>query len=269
MGFRKKIKKKVCDYLLTKDVFTSRKISDSKVNDIIKLVQPKELTIGNIRIGGNNDGGYLVPDDLDGIKYCFSPGVGNVSKFEKELSERKIKSFLTDFSVDQKFDDNPLIDFEKKFLGPITHKNYINLKDWISSKINYDNESDFMLQMDIEGDEYDVLQSIDIATLRKFRIILIEFHNVHYLFEDFYHHKIAKIFKILSDNFFCSHIHPNNDVDFIVKSKNIIIPPVLEFSFLRKDRAKETKKKDSFPVSLDQPNNPDKRDLSLPDCWFK
>ena len=34
MGFRKKIKKKVCDYLLTKGVFTSKKVSDSKVNEI-------------------------------------------------------------------------------------------------------------------------------------------------------------------------------------------------------------------------------------------
>jgi hypothetical protein len=269
MGFRKKIKKKVCDYLLTKGVFTSKKVSDSKVNEILKLVQPKELTIKNIRIGGNNDGGYLVPDDLDGIKYCFSPGVGNISKFENELSKRKIKSFLADFSVNNRFDENPLIDFEKKFLGPITYQNHISMKDWMSSKIDYDNEHDLILQIDIEGDEYDVLQSIDITTLNKFRIILIEFHNLQYLFDDYYHHKISKIFKILSDNYFCSHIHPNNDVDFIIKTQDIIIPPVMEFSFLRKDRAKEIRNKNNFPSDLDQPNNPNKRDLILPNCWFE
>ena len=30
-------------------------------------------------IGGAGDGGYLVPDDLDGIEYCFSPGVNLIS----------------------------------------------------------------------------------------------------------------------------------------------------------------------------------------------
>lgn len=40
------------------------------------------------RIGSSNDGGYLVPDDLDGIKSCFSPGVANNSDFEFDLSKQ-------------------------------------------------------------------------------------------------------------------------------------------------------------------------------------
>ena len=162
-----------------------------------------------------------------------------------------------------------MIDFEKKFLGPITHKNYVNLKDWISSKIDYKNENNLILQMDIEGDEYDVLQSVDIETLKKFRIILIEFHNLHYLFEEFYYPKFLKIFEILSEFFYCTHIHPNNDVDFILKSKKIVIPPVMEFSFLRKDRAKILNSNLQFPSELDKPNNPKKKDIHLPFCWFK
>ena len=43
--------------------------------------------------------------------------------------------------------------------------------------------------------------------------------------------------------FNCTHIHPNNSVDFVLKDKEIIIPPVLEFSFLRKDRGKILNKK--------------------------
>ncbi len=268
MGLRKKIKKKICEYLLTKNVFTSKKVPDIKINQILELIKPKLLTVENLRLGGNNDGGYLVPNDFNGVKYCFSPGVGGYSKFEEDLSKKKIKSFLADYSVENKFHNNPYIDFEKKFLGPITYKNYISMKDWISSKIDYENENDLILQMDIEGDEYDVLQSIDLQTLKKFRIILIEFHNLHYLFDEFYFNKISKIFEILSDHYLCSHIHPNNDVDFIVKSKKIVIPPVLEFSFLRKDRANEIKKLENFPNILDQPNNPNKRDIILPNCWF-
>jgi len=162
-----------------------------------------------------------------------------------------------------------MIDFEKKFLGPITYKNYISLKDWISSKIDYENNNDLILQMDIEGDEYDVLQSIDLKTLKKFRIILVEFHNLHYIFDEFYYDKILKIFNILSEYFYCSHIHPNNDVDFISVSKKIIIPPVMEFSFIRKDRVKILDDKLKFPNELDEPNNPKKREITLPNCWFK
>jgi hypothetical protein len=199
MGLRKKIKKKICEYLLTKNVFTSKKTTNSKIKELLKLIHPKKLSINNIRIGGGNDGGYIVPNDLEDIKYCFSPGVGNISKFEDDLAKKNIKSFLADYSVNPNFIGNPLIDFEKKFLGPITNENYICLKDWINSKINYEMENNLILQIDIEGDEYEVLHSVDIKTLKKFRIILIEFHNMHYLFEELFFLKISKIFKLLSN----------------------------------------------------------------------
>ena len=34
-----------------------------------------------IRLGGDGDGGYVVPDDLDGLAACFSPGVSDVADF--------------------------------------------------------------------------------------------------------------------------------------------------------------------------------------------
>ena len=40
-------------------------------------------------------------------------------------------------------------------------------------------------------------------------------------------------------------------------------------SKLRKDRAKEVGDINNFPNILDQPNNPKKRDIILPDCFFK
>jgi len=269
MGIRKKIKKKLCDYLLKKNIFTSKKTPNIKIKELISLVHPRILSVENIRIGGENDGGYIVPNDLNGIKYCFSPGVGNISKFENDLANKNIKSFLADYSVSPDFQNNSLLDFEKKYLGPITNENYLSLKDWMKSKIDYEQTTDLILQVDIEGDEYDVLASIDLNTLRKFRIILIEFHNLHYLFDEFFFRKIFKVFKLISENYYCSHIHPNNDVDFISKNEDLVIPPVLEFSFLRKDRAKIISNNLEFPNKLDNPNNPNKRDIILPKCWHE
>tara|TARA_B100000579_G_scaffold427862_1_gene437114 strand:- start:2587 stop:3393 length:807 start_codon:yes stop_codon:yes gene_type:complete len=268
MGIRKIIKKKLCNYLLNKNIFTSKKTPNIKIKELISLVYPKKLSVENIRIGGKNDGGYIIPNDFNQIKYCFSPGVGNLSNFENDLAKKNIKSFLADYSVNPNF-NNSHIDFEKKYLGPITDENYISLKDWMISKIDYEQTTDLILQVDIEGDEYDVLSSVDLNTLRKFRIILIEFHNLHYMFDEFFFQKIFKVFKLLSKNYYCSHIHPNNDVDFISKHKEIIIPPVLEFSFLRKDRAKILSNKLEFPNKLDNPNNPNKRDIVLPKCWHE
>ena len=95
MGIRKKLKKKISEYLFKNGVFTSKKTDINKITSFLNMVHPKSLDIENIRIGGENDGGYIIPNDLKDVKYCFSPGVGSISKFEKELIQKKNKMFLS------------------------------------------------------------------------------------------------------------------------------------------------------------------------------
>ena len=70
------------------------------VLDLVKKLRPMDCGIELVRLGGAGDGGYLVPNDLDGIAYCFSPGVDKISNFENDLANRGINSFLADYSVD-------------------------------------------------------------------------------------------------------------------------------------------------------------------------
>ncbi|MCU0317661.1 MAG: hypothetical protein MUC92_13840 [Fimbriimonadaceae bacterium] len=52
--------------------------------DILSLIAKLRPIRGQhelIRLGPDEDGGYLVPDDLEGIVACFSPGVNTVSRF--------------------------------------------------------------------------------------------------------------------------------------------------------------------------------------------
>mgnify|MGYP001169604746 FL=1 len=268
MGIRKKIIKKVCNYLLSKGTFTSQRTDLSEIRKLLKTISPKKLAKDNIRIGGNNDGGYVVPNDLEGIDYCFSPGVGNLINFENDLIKKGIKCFLADQDINRIY-DSQFIDFEKKFVGPTTDENHITLKDWISSKIDYEKNNELILQLDVEGDEYNILNSLDIYTLKKFRIILIEFHQLHYIFDSFTFRNIKKVFDKLNKYFYCTHIHPNNNPEFIVREGNIIIPPVMEFSYLRKDRSNIIEQKLNFPSVMDQPNNPSREDIDLPKCWYK
>ena len=55
--------------------FSSR---DDIINFIklFKIKVPKNLKL--TRIGSNNDGGYLVPNILEEIKYCYSAGIGKI-----------------------------------------------------------------------------------------------------------------------------------------------------------------------------------------------
>ena len=53
---------------------------------LLQALRPLDPGIELIRIGPDSDGGYLVPDDLDGIRHAFSPGVSTESGFEAELA---------------------------------------------------------------------------------------------------------------------------------------------------------------------------------------
>ena len=50
----------------------------AEIVEVFQLLKPKASKTPLIRIGGDGDGSYLVPDDLEGITACFSPGVNRI-----------------------------------------------------------------------------------------------------------------------------------------------------------------------------------------------
>lgn len=79
--------------------------------NFFELLIPQSNPFKLIRIGGNRDGGYLIPDDLEGIDACFSPGVSNYKFFEDQMAnEYGIKSHMCDFSCDEENFVTPLVE---------------------------------------------------------------------------------------------------------------------------------------------------------------
>ena len=78
--------------------------------NIYNFLIPKPCPFELIRIGGKNDGAYLVPNDLKDIDACFSPGVNNFKNFEDELTKLYgIKCHMCDFTSDIISFKTPLI----------------------------------------------------------------------------------------------------------------------------------------------------------------
>lgn len=229
---------------------------------------PKSVGKDLIRIGGKGDGGYLIPDDLDGISACFSPGVDVTSTFEEELSTKyDIKSYMVDFSVDKPPVENKLFQFEKKFLGNKNDDKFIRLEDWVKNNLDESDNSDLLLQMDIEGAEYEVIIDTPQGVFTKFRIMAIEFHLLDMIFNKHAFMMMEAVFDKLSNDFTVAHIHPNNSRPILNKG-SIDIPELLEFTFLRNDRVKLDEKKLIFPHHLDEKCVSKRPPRDLPKCWW-
>lgn len=245
-----------------------RVIRRTKVADILDLMQklrPQDCGIDLIRIGGSGDGGYLIPDDLEGIEYCFSPGVSAVSDFENHLADLHIRSYLADYSVTSPPIDRPEFTFDKKFLGSSNRKNYFTLASWKATYLN-GYTGDLILQMDIEGSEYEVILNLPDSLLDQFRIMVIEFHDLDRLFDPFAFRLISSCFERLRGSFHVAHIHPNSQ-DGSLRCGDIEVPRSMEFTFLNKKRASRTKPQVAFPHKLDADNLPG-TSLVLPKCWY-
>lgn len=231
----------------------------------MQLVRPSGATKELVRIGGSGDGGYLVPDDLDGIAACFSPGVATTAKFELEFARRGIKCFLADASMEKPPVSSDMFDFERKFLGSTDAGVYMTLESWVQRKAPA--AGDLLLQIDIEGAEYDVFLTSPREVLQRFRIIVVEFHKLDGLLHDVGYKLIRLTFEKLLRDFAIVHIHPNN-ARRVVPYGPYKIPPLLEVTFLRRDRGVTECSPGRFPHVLDQQNVPDLPDIALPACWY-
>jgi hypothetical protein len=211
----------------------------AEIVEVFELLKPKASKTPLIRIGGDRDGSYLVPDDLAGVAACFSPGVNRIKYFEDFLTDRYgIQSHMCDFTCDVDELRTPLKPgmqtFVKKWLDVSPGEDNISLEGWLQ---DHDSEGDLLLQMDIEGAEYRNILATSEGTLARFRVIVLEVHGLGRMLEaPILREVIAPFFQKLARGFTTVHAHPNNCCgEFTVPDTDIRIPKVLELTFIRND----------------------------------
>ena len=233
---------------------------------VLASMKPVETEHPLIRVGEDDDGGYLIPDDLDGIEACFSPGVGPVSCFEQGMLDRGIRTFQIDASVESSPLADPRNVFERKFLGIESEDDRITLDDWVSEKLP--GSSDLLLQMDIEGHEWLTLAQVSTQTLRRFRIIALEAHFLDRVFDRFGPLVIEPVLARLRRHFDVVHLHANNFAPPIW-SRTMFVPPVVEMTLLRKDRSRVRRPVSALPHPYDRDNNPLSPTVPLPETMYR
>lgn len=245
--------------------------NENVINLISKMHPIKFNNSELIRVGNpNGDGGYLVPDIMNNIDYSFTLGVGNDTSFEMDLALRGTKCFMADYSVNGPTSSNENFFFIKKFIKGYNSKNNIRFEDWKSNCIGEDYDSKILIKIDIEGDEYSVIPTIDSNTLSQTELIIIEFHHLTRLLKKDYQRFILTSFERILEYFYPVHLHVNNSSSVLVKN-NVMIPHLLEATFVNKKLINklDLKYQKNFPNNLDKPNVASKADIHLPKNWYK
>ena len=260
------LKKLAQNIFSTLDIHIVRLTDKKELEIFLKKLRPMSCNKELIRLGPDGDGGYLVPNDLKDIEACFSPGVDYISGFEEDCANMGMEVFLADKSVDKPAKSHPQFHFTKKYIGVTTNNDYMTLDNWVKSSVP-SAQKDLLLQIDVEGFEYEVFFAASDQLLNRFRIIVAEFHNLDQLWSRPFFELVSRVFDKILQTHTCVHIHPNNCCGS-VKHSSIEIPSVIEITFLRNDRVKNPSPANVFPHLLDRDNtqNPP---LPLPKCWYR
>jgi len=222
-------------------------LSTQEIIDSVCFLKPKPSPYPLVRLGGDTDGAYLVPDDLTGITACFSPGVNNFKNFEDELTSKLgIRCHMCDFSSDVAKLRTPLIagmqTFKKKWLDVDSSEESISLEQWVE-ELEPNKKEDLLLQMDIEGAEYRTLIGCPESVLQRFRIVILEIHRLGVVSSKIeFAKELDPLLRKLDKQFVCVHAHPNNCCgEFILPGSTMNMPNVIEVTLLRRDRVEHAR----------------------------
>ena len=226
-----------------------------------------------IRVGPREDGGYVIADGVD-YDFFLSCGIANDIRFEECLLDKysQLQCYAFDGTIDTFMHTDRNITWIKKNIGYENNETTTNLEDYMK---DYDK---IFLKMDIEGSEFNWLESLSNETLQRFSQIVME---VHWPFDKYRSQMLAK----LNETHYIVHIHGNNYCDRDIpphlpsgrtydgtvtichsELPKIRLPEVFEITYVNKqlvDGASVYKEEVRFPTHLDSPNNPFAEDIEF------
>jgi NADPH-dependent 7-cyano-7-deazaguanine reductase QueF-like protein len=225
------------------------------LTDMIEFYQ-HPLTIydsypfNKVRLGRNNDGGYIIADLPDNsYDIIISGGIANDISFEIDIQNKyKLKCIAFDGSIDKL--PQPMIDIEhiKLNITDINSSTTTNLRTYFNTFNN------IFMKLDIEGSEELLFKTLSEVDLSRVKQLVIEIHkNTSYI--------PAQLIK----THYLIHVHGNN-YGGVGLVNGVPIPNVFELTYLRKDCFRDIPKFNTqlIPIEgLDQPNGPNRPETIL------
>jgi hypothetical protein len=231
----------------------------SLIELLAQLTPQQAQGVRKIRVGAVHDGGYVMLDDFQGVEVALSLGIGPDVSWDYALAERGIPVWQFDHTIDKLPKEHPLFRFEQKRIvsqsSSIHDLTLAALLQQLAGK-------QFILKMDIEGEEWEVLAQLPPGLLGNCRQMVVEFHEFLSVKNPAWRDRARQALVLLAKDFGVVHVHGNN------LSKHIIfddfsLPDSLEVTFANRRFYKLGATAETFPGPWDKKNNPYFPDFDL------
>lgn len=227
---------------------------------LVEVEHEKEF----IRIGRENDGGYVMLDDFEGKKIAYSFGIADDVSWDMDMAKRGLDVYMYDHTIEGIPEQNERFHYHHIGIGASgesTNPQLKSLADLMESNGHRD-EYGMILKLDVEGAEWDVLCDIDLDILKHFSQIVIEFHG---LTNPENEGKIKMAMDKLNTTHQLVHIHANNYGSYMLLG-GAILPELIEATYLLKGEYTAVGKSRNIYCKADSINCMYLPDISL-DGW--
>ena len=222
-----------------------------------------------VRIGKVNDGGYVMVDNFQsnsvggGVAYSF--GISNDVSWDWHMAQRGYEIFMYDMTIDGLPQENEHFHFFKEGIAgtEIKERNLNTLSNFIKRN-GHEDKTNMILKMDVEGAEWGFLSTVSHEILSQFDQIVFEFHDMIMPKTQSEMIDTLACIRKINQTHSLVHLHANNCNSFLILDDKILVPNVLELTYVKTSNYELGDDENIFlPISLDQPNQPLRQDIPL------
>ncbi len=235
--------------IISKRTFTVSKEYYSELHRLLHIAKAEGYEL--LRIGRDNDGGYVMLDDLPGgIAYSF--GISGDVSWDKDMASRGYDVFMYDHTIDGLPEQNARFHWSKLGISDgTTHDERLKTLEELISRNGHENERNMILKMDVEGAEWGFFESVKPETLTQFSQMTFEIHG---MINPDYSERVLNALRKINETHQLIHLHANNNGIYITAGgKNF--GSLFEVSYVLRDKYKISQEYDvKLPLNVDMPN---------------
>jgi hypothetical protein len=235
---------------------------DARLVDFVRLIQPvmsEELRM--LRVGGPNDGGYVMVDDFE-VAGAISIGIGSDVSWDQDIARRGIAVAMFDPTIRSLPKSVPNGHFHRLGIGDgLRDDRYVTLESLVA-KAGFADSGDLLLKMDVEGAEWGALAAVPEAHLQRFRQIVVEFHHLDRLRDAGDGEFVIEQVRKLRHGHLPVHIHANN-YDNVTRFGRTWFPNAIEVTYVRRDCVAAPQPATTISTPWDAPCDPRVAEISL------
>lgn len=226
----------------------------SRLQSLLKVSRVMDKSL--IRLGKDNDGGYVMVDNFNSPGIAYSFGICDDVSWDYDMTKHGYDVFMYDMTIDSlPFDSQRFHFFKQGISGTEDQKASLDtLEHFVKRNGHWDN-ANMILKMDVEGAEWSFLSTVSAELLSKFDQMVFEFHNLTGEKSNEQVETVISCLKKLQHGHTVVHVHGNNCGSFITLDDGEVFPQTLEVTYVKTDSYNlEYDENICLPIALDQPN---------------